>query len=88
MTPLLLTLALNAAPTYTKDIRPLMAQKCFMCHGGTSRLPNFKKYDIAYTYRNKIRMRVFVNKTMPMGIPITDAQRKKFADWVDGGAKK
>jgi uncharacterized membrane protein len=43
-------------------------------------------YKTSYEKREQIKLRVWTNRTMPIG-PITEEERMKIRDWVDQGAK-
>jgi len=80
-----------AAPTYTKDIRPIVMNRCTPCHTGQVQgLPNFSKYEVAFKKRDKIMLRVVTQKSMPPGnfTNITDKERNLIKQWIDAGAKK
>lgn len=72
---------------YSKDIKPIFEKRCFPCHSGTNRLPNWGDYPTAKRYSEQIRYRVFVLRSMPIG-PITEEERNKIRDWVDQGARE
>ena len=77
-------------PTYTTDIRPVMAKHCFMCHNPrVMAWADWTKYDNAFKARYKILSRVWTRRDMPPGGgAMTDKERKLIKQWVDEGAKK
>ena len=85
-----LAIVLSTSPTYKKDVKPIIQNRCSICHGGTTSLPNFLDYKTAFKYRDKIRKRVYVEKSMPPGnaTDITDKEREVIKNWVDNGAKE
>lgn len=72
--------------TYINFFLPLVQDKCIMCHGPGSSLPNWTNYDTAYAYRASIRNHVFMIKDMPKVGTLTAQQRQDVANWVDDGA--
>ena len=82
-------IALAQQYTYTKDIKPLFKKRCSMCHDGMPQY-DWQHYSLAYKYRDLIKHKVFVTKSMPMGnaTNMTDAERKEVAQWVDENAPR
>ncbi|MCM2278127.1 MAG: hypothetical protein NDJ89_08625 [Oligoflexia bacterium] len=72
-------------PTYMKDIRPIIVEKCKSCHPGVGP-GDWLDFKQVKARAELIKFKVYVNKSMPMGGTMTDEQRKLFADWVDLGA--
>ena len=89
-----------ATVTYTKDIAPILQQKCQVCHQPNSIAPmSLLTYEDAKRYATKIRTRVagrlmppwYIDKTV--GIQhfkndrsLTDEQIATITRWVDAGA--
>ncbi|MCM2279151.1 MAG: hypothetical protein NDJ89_13830 [Oligoflexia bacterium] len=85
------TVPAGGVPGYEETMRPLIFGKvCSGCHNASSgaSMPNWLDYDTAYAKRERIYQRVVVEKTMPLGAPMSDAERKLVADWVKGGAPR
>jgi len=81
--------ASSADITYTKDVRPIIQNRCSQCHNQNWPDKNWMDYDIAFKNKDKIKLRV-QNQTMPPGnsTGITKEERKTIIDWVDGGGQK
>lgn len=84
---LALLFILNTDLSYNKDIQPIFKNRCIQCHNGQNSLPNWMDYKTAYNKRDLIKLRVWTNRTMPIG-PITEKERIKIRDWVNQGAKE
>ena len=78
-------LPVNAVITFD-TVKPIFAKKCYACHHQPHW--NWTNYDTAFRNRKKIKLRVWTLRTMPMGMPITEAERTLIKDWVDGGGQK
>jgi uncharacterized membrane protein len=72
-----------------KDIKPILQNRCAQCHSANWPDKNWMDYEVAKKNADKIKLRL-ENKTMPPGngTNITDEERKKVIQWVDGGSKK
>ena len=79
-----------AAPTFTKEIKPIFEKRCSVCHGPNNphSIPNWEDYDTSYNKRELIKDRVWTKRDMPMGATMPDSERDLVRKWVDGGAKK
>jgi hypothetical protein len=93
----------NLAPvTFTKDVAPILQQKCQVCHRPGSIAPmSLVDYPEVAKVATKIKMRVR-DRTMPpwhidktVGIQaykndrsLTDAEIETIVNWVDGGAQQ
>ncbi len=90
----------DIAPTFTKDVVPILQAKCQVCHQPHSIAPmSLLTYDQARKYASRIKARV-VARIMPpwhidktVGIQafkndrsLSDAQIATIARWVDAGA--
>lgn len=73
--------------TYQEHMLPLFKEKCQMCHNQTTPDKNWMIYETAYKKRDLIKLRIS-NRTMPLGLTLTDRQRNLIIKWVDTGAKK
>lgn len=72
--------------TYSKDIRPIVEMKCIGCHGSDAIFGDWNKYSEIYTYRDEIKQRVVVEKTMPLGQVLTENEIELFKQWLESGA--
>ncbi len=82
----------GAAPTpvlsFEKDIKPIVQAKCLTCHGEYSTFGKWMNYDESFAKKDKIMQRVVVDKTMPLGAPLSEEEINIFKEWINGGAKK
>jgi hypothetical protein len=91
-----------APPTFTKDVAPILQEKCQVCHRPGSIAPmTLVDYPDVVKYATKIKMRV-QQRTMPpwhidktIGIKsfkndrsLSDAEVATIVGWVDGGTVK
>lgn len=98
--PLAPSTAVHKDVTYTRDVAPILQQKCQTCHQPGSIAPiSLLTYDDAKKYARRIRAKVS-DRLMPpwhidrtIGIQqfkddrsLTDAQVAAIVDWVDAGA--
>ena len=76
--------------TYTKDIKPLLAKHCIMCHNKqVMPAANWNDYDMVFKARFKIKSRIWTQRNMPPGGgTITDKERDSIKEWIDKGARK
>src|SRR5262249_8556516 len=88
----------SATPTYFKDVKPLVEQKCTMCHqpGAIAPFP-LQSYDDLNAHKAQIRAAV-ATRLMPPWLAgkncnsykfdrsLSDDQIKTITDWVDQGA--
>jgi hypothetical protein len=92
--------AQQAAPTFAKDVAPILQQKCQVCHQPDSIGPmSLITYEDARRHASAIRSKV-IDRVMPpyhidrtIGIQrfkddpgLTDAQIDTIVRWIDGGA--
>jgi uncharacterized membrane protein len=75
----------SAATTTYKDVQPIFKNRCSQCHDYLEGR-NWQKYDDAFKKRQQIKERM-VNKSMPMGQDMPQAERDLIIKWVDQGAK-
>jgi uncharacterized membrane protein len=74
--------------TYTQHIKPIIQNRCSMCH-----YPGYSKgywgdYGEAYAKRDLILYRAVTTKTMPPGGVLSKRERLLIEKWVATGAKK
>ena len=74
--------------SYAGDIRPLIDQNCTSsgCHGAGSVQSELLTYNQVKLSAVAIKREVWELETMPKNGTMSAANRKKFKDWVDGGA--
>lgn len=93
---------LTNAPTYVKDVRPIVMTKCFTCHHPGSLLPDWTDYKVMYRKRIEVKRRIwdswetditrhYYNQPMPAGygreaLTITKSERELIKNWVEAGA--
>lgn len=75
--------------TFEKDILPIVQVRCTSCHNPNSGLPFWEQYPVIFEKRDRVRQRVFVDRSMPLNnsTGMTDHERQIFADWIDQGAQ-
>ncbi|MCX8500983.1 MAG: urate hydroxylase PuuD [Alphaproteobacteria bacterium] len=77
--------------TLSRDIQPIIDQRCAACHTGTAAPKQLDLTDRATILNNAqaIYQQVFVLKAMPQNnaTEMTDEERAKIAHWFDQGAK-
>ena len=83
--------AVLQVPTYNKDIAPLVAQRCAMCHNAGLANKNVRLDTPELIAKNAqaLYQQAVVAKTMPLNnaTQITEAERAALGRWVQGGAK-
>lgn len=73
--------------TYSKDILPIIKNRCAMCHNSGTPDRNWLDYNTAYKKRASIKLRL-ENRTMPIGITMLDSERQMMINWVNQGANR
>ena len=78
------------APIDYKTLQPVLAQRCYMCHGEAVQMKNVRidtPQGVA-SHAQAIYQQVVVSKIMPMNnaTGITDAERLLIQRWFEGGA--
>jgi mono/diheme cytochrome c family protein len=89
------------APTYLRDVLPIIMGKCSRCHNEQAQFVyNWLDYRTAFTDRWEIKRRVwdswkgvYFKESMPISnspesFALTDEERLTIRDWVTGGAKQ
>jgi uncharacterized membrane protein len=78
------------APTY-KTLQPLLAQRCYMCHGAQVQMKNVRldSPEGVSIHAQAIYQQVVVTRIMPMNnaTGITDSERGLIKTWFESGAK-
>jgi uncharacterized membrane protein len=74
-----------------KELQPVLAQRCYLCHGEQVQMKNVRldsSQGVA-THAQAIYQQVVVAKIMPMNnaTQITDAERALIKQWFESGAK-
>ncbi len=75
--------------SYAADIRRLIDQNCTSsgCHGAGSVVSELLTYNQVKLDADKIRRVIWIERDTPHhNVSLSDADRKKFKDWVDAGA--
>jgi len=92
--------ATSSAPTFAKDIAPILQDKCEVCHRAEGMAPmSLISYAEVRPWARSIRTRTMAREMPPWAIDktvgiqefandrsLSDAQIKLIADWVDAGA--
>ncbi len=83
--------AASAAPVGHAQIQPVLAQRCYMCHGEQVQMKNVRVDSAEAAQRNAqaIYQQVVVSKLMPMNnsTGLTDEERALIGRWFEQGAK-
>jgi uncharacterized membrane protein len=73
-----------------KELQPVLAQRCYMCHGEAVQMKNVRldSPENVASHAQVIYQQVVVTKIMPMNnaTNITEAEREVIAQWFEGGA--
>lgn len=81
----------NNSITYSKNIAPIIAEKCTNCHE-ESMYVHLKLHtytDVKSIVDNgKLHERVFVKKDMPMGDSLSVYELLMIQSWINNGAKE
>ena len=79
------------APIDYKKLQPVLAQRCYMCHGAEVQMKNVRldSPESVATHAQAIYQQVVVTRIMPMNnsTQITEAERSLVKQWFEGGAK-
>lgn len=91
----------NQAPTYLRDVLPILMGKCSRCHNEEARFVyNWLDYRTAFADRGEIKRRVwdswkgtYYKESMPIAnspesFALTDAERLVIRNWVAEGAAR
>ena len=80
----------SATPVGYTQIQPVLAQRCYMCHGEQVQMKNVRvdSADAAQRNAQAIYQQVVVSKIMPMNnsTGITDEERALIGRWFEQGA--
>lgn len=73
----------NDAPiTFYRDVEPIFKRTCAACHNEGSAIPNWQNYEVSFAKKVQLMDRVVVKKDMPIGFPMTDAEREVIRQWL------
>ncbi len=82
----------SPAPSYAKDVRPVLAQRCLPCHTPGAplyALPDMTSYGAVYDARGVVLSQIATCK-MPAvdagAAPLTEAERQAIMGWLVCGA--
>lgn len=86
---LLLCVTAGADVTYEKDLKPILKDRCAMCHNESTPEMNWMDYKTALKKKDSIKKRL-TDKTMPPAniTNLTEDEKKMIIKWVDEGGKK
>ena len=74
-----------------KDLQPVLAQRCYSCHGEQVQMKNVRLDSAALVrqHATTIYQQVVVAKAMPMNnaTALTEAERQLFKQWFEAGAR-
>ncbi len=80
-----------AAPIDYKTLQPVLAQRCYMCHGPQVQMKNVRldSPEGVAAHAQAMYQQVVVTRIMPMNnaTQITEAERALIKQWFEGGAK-
>jgi len=80
-----------ARPLRYADLQPVLAQRCYLCHGEKVQMKNVRLDSAQYVkaYAQYMYQQAVVLKLMPMNnaTGITDAERLLIKQWFEGGAR-
>lgn len=76
------------ATTYKKDARPIFEKRCASCHNEMWVDKNWLDYSKAFENKDKIKLKVWKEKSMPVGQDMPQEERETIRKWVDEGAKE
>lgn len=72
-------------PNFNRQVRPILSDKCWTCHGTDSKLLRLDRETSAREARSKIVARVTA-KQMPPGAPLAAAEIETLRQWAEAGA--
>lgn len=65
------------------QVQPILHERCLKCHSAPRW--DWTQYSVAFEKKDRIKARVWSLRSMPLGTPMPEAERKLIRDWVDGG---
>ena len=83
--------AADAAPVTFAEVKPILEQRCYMCHGEAVQMKGIRldQSEAVRTHAQGIYQQVVVTRQMPMNnaTGITEEERQRIARWYNAGAK-
>jgi uncharacterized membrane protein len=83
--------AQSAAPVTYAEVQPILAQRCYPCHGAQVQMKNVRldSPEQVAVHAQGLYQQAVVTRVMPMNnaTQITDAERDTLKRWFEGGAK-
>jgi len=83
--------ATPAAPVAFAQVKTVLAQRCYMCHGEQVQMKNVRldSSELVKQHAQNVYQQVVVTKQMPMNnaTGITDDERALIGRWFQAGAK-
>lgn len=71
--------------TFDADIASIITDKCTNCHAPGGQSPILTNYAEVVENINTFKIEVVVDKTMPLGSPLSDEEIQKISCWIDQG---
>lgn len=75
----------GASITFVDDIQPLFEKNCSACHNASSAIPNWSDYNAVVAKQDRLFNRVIVVGDMPLGLKLSDDDKKMLATWLKTG---
>jgi uncharacterized membrane protein len=83
--------AASLAPVRYAELQPILAQRCYPCHGAQVQMKNVRldSPEQVALHAQGIYQQAVVSRVMPMNnsTQITEAERDVLKRWFEGGAK-
>jgi uncharacterized membrane protein len=83
--------AQSSAPVAYSELQPILAQRCYPCHGAQVQMKNVRLDSVEQVavHAQGIYQQAVVSRIMPMNnsTQITEAERDVLKRWFEGGAK-
>jgi uncharacterized membrane protein len=83
--------AASLAPVRYAELQPILAQRCYPCHGAQVQMNNVRldSAEQVTIHAQGIYQQAVVSRVMPMNnsTQITEAERDVLKRWFEGGAK-
>jgi uncharacterized membrane protein len=80
-----------AGPVTYAEVQPILAQRCYPCHGAQVQMKNVRldSPEQLAVHAQGLYQQAVVTRVMPMNnaTQITDAERDTLKRWFEGGAK-
>jgi hypothetical protein len=74
----------SPAPTYEKDVAPILKQRCYSCHDGTGVQWPLTEYDHVADWQDQIRAMMLTCSMPPLdaGIDMPNEERDVILAWI------